>query len=88
MLAMFKTCLITISLKNFRLFIFLLYVEIFSLILILRMILFKTSNDYSILLIILIVVACERAIGLSLLVYFSRGFSIEKKLQSKKCEGF
>ena len=46
--------------------------------------------DYTIILNLLVIISCERAVGLSLLVIFVRRFRIDKlkKFSFSLCEGF
>ena len=76
--------------KSSRLLIFLLYLEVFSLLVIFFLSLQKIKKDYTLLLIILVLITCERAIGLSLLVLLVRKFSVDKVsiYSNQTCEGF
>jgi NADH:ubiquinone oxidoreductase subunit K len=50
----------------------------------------KSSEDYTLILNVLILITCERAIGFSLLVILVRRFRGDKLVvnNNKKCEGF
>jgi len=65
----------------------LIFIEIFSVFLIFYLRITK-QKDYTLMIKILVLVACERAIGLTLLVRVVRRFRADKIQKMKKCEGF
>jgi NADH:ubiquinone oxidoreductase subunit K len=70
---------------------FLVFLEVFSLLTIFFLFLKISSFDYSLILKILVLISCESAIGLSLLVIYIRKFRVDKIKKiffKKRCEGF
>ena len=69
---------------------FLIFLEVFSLLLILFILESVSCYDYTLVLKLLILISCERAIGLSLLVVLVRKFRVDQinKKTISKCEGF
>lgn len=73
-----------------RVLVFLIYLEVFSLLVTFFLIVRVAEMDYRLILKILILITCERAVGLSLLVGLVRKYSVDNLLvQSLKvCEGY
>ena len=86
----FFTIIVRLFLHTDRILKFLLYLEVYSVFAVLFFVINLGGFDYSVILKVLILIACERALGLSILVAVVRNFRIDKIMSRslKKCEGF
>uniref|UniRef100_A0A343VVI9 NADH dehydrogenase subunit 4L n=1 Tax=Bothromesostoma personatum TaxID=27905 RepID=A0A343VVI9_9PLAT len=69
---------------------FLVYLEVFAVLTFFFLLLDVALQGYSVLLVLLVMISCESAIGLSLLVVFVRSFSVDNISANNisTCEGF